>query len=792
MSHKRSNFTRRDMLKLFGVGGASTLVGGKALANLCPTDPPLFQVHQVENFNCDVGAELMPMSPFIVEPYKDPLPVPRTQRPGWTTLDGTTLPVDHPDAWTVRVKDGVAQSAKSVPGPDAGAQDALGERPTAHGELFANGLPPKGTHQLFPGRAPGWVTFNAQEQAAFDKLDASALSTASQKPKLYHIRLKLGLHRFTSSPVMPLNPDGTERIGLPPGAPPSIALAGTNRYLLPPSLIYGFNGAFPGAMVNVEYGKPVILRFENDLDHNPDCIDRMNFGAPDWAFLTHLHNGHSSPESDGNPHHLTDNEGGYQPGEWMDNLYLMYPAGGLEEQKQSFLWFHDHRMHHTAANVYKGMVGLMPHYDPQPVPGFPQGRDPGDERVGLRLPGVRMNHPDGSFDVEYDIPLALYDVAFDDGATPGSDMHTPTSAEAPTGWPANNLCGQIHPEWWGRHFLRHYPNHGYVFDVHTVNCKAYPVLDVRRRKYRFRFLGASLARCYNLSIRKGTPLPFPGQSGQWNFGQLSRATGGFGLPGAATKVRNTGEQAFKMMQIATDGGLLPVPIERDSVEIWPAKRREVIIDFTKYMDGSPTTTGDVVYLCNTMEMPTGRKPILPGEVGGTPNYCVPLMKIVIGDPAPDNSLMPVAAVTSLRPMAPLGPVLGTVPHRQFILSKGGGAPGPETEWLINNLEFDPLSPLAFPRVGTFETWDTTNGGGGWTHPMHMHEEEHRVISRTFPDPVRKPDDIGREDLTNLDPGESVVFYRGFRTFLGNYVAHCHNLAHEDHNMMFGWTISPPA
>jgi FtsP/CotA-like multicopper oxidase with cupredoxin domain len=35
----------------------------------------------------------------------------------------------------------------------------------------------------------------------------------------------------------------------------------------------------------------------------------------------------------------------------------------------------------------------------------------------------------------------------------------------------------------------------------------------------------------------------------------------------------------------------------------------------------------------------------------------------------------------------------------------------------------------------------------------------------------------------------VVIARQFRTFLGKYVAHCHNLAHEDHNMMFGWKIT---
>jgi hypothetical protein len=38
----------------------------------------------------------------------------------------------------------------------------------------------------------------------------------------------------------------------------------------------------------------------------------------------------------------------------------------------------------------------------------------------------------------------------------------------------------------------------------------------------------------------------------------------------------------------------------------------------------------------------------------------------------------------------------------------------------------------------------------------------------------------------------VTLYRSFRTFTGPYVAHCHNLAHEDHNMMFGWEILPGA
>ena len=46
----------------------------------------------------------------------------------------------------------------------------------------------------------------------------------------------------------------------------------------------------------------------------------------------------------------------------------------------------------------------------------------------------------------------------------------------------------------------------------------------------------------------------------------------------------------------------------------------------------------------------------------------------------------------------------------------------------------------------------------------MHMEEHRAVMR--------------------------ILYPGFRDFVGPYVAHCHNLTHEDHAMVFGWTIVP--
>ena len=65
---------------------------------------------------------------------------------------------------------------------------------------------------------------------------------------------------------------------------------------------------------------------------------------------------------------------------------------------------------------------------------------------------------------------------------------------------------------------------------------------------------------------------------------------------------------MRFVEIATDGGLLPYPIVRDSFELWPAKRREVIVDFSKYLDGSPTHKGEEIYLVNVAQMLNGRMP----------------------------------------------------------------------------------------------------------------------------------------------------------------------------------------
>ena len=179
-----------------------------------------------------------------------------------------------------------------------------------------------------------------------------------------------------------------------------------------------------------------------------------------------------------------------------------------------------------------------------------------------------------------------------------------------------------------------------------------------------------------------------------------------------------------------------------------------------------------------------------------PAYKIPVLKIVIGDDPPANEPDMSRVPAKLRDVPDLVPgALAAVKDSSipsFELQRGSSNLDPETEWLINGQQFDPTKPMISVKKDSAGVWRIRNGGGGWVHPFHLHMEEHRVVSRNgkLAADSRHPDDTGKEDVVALDPSEDVVISRRFRTFTGPYVAHCHNLAHEDHNMMFGWEIIP--
>ena len=84
------------------------------------------------------------------------------------------------------------------------------------------------------------------------------------------------------------------------------------------TLGWGFDQMTPGPTFSARYGDPVLVRMINELP--PVGTSKVTFALPSTA--THLHNGHTGSESDGNPQDWIDS------GEFWDHHYGNFPSGG--------------------------------------------------------------------------------------------------------------------------------------------------------------------------------------------------------------------------------------------------------------------------------------------------------------------------------------------------------------------------------------------------------------------------------------------------------------------------------
>jgi FtsP/CotA-like multicopper oxidase with cupredoxin domain len=145
---------------------------------------------------------------------------------------------------------------------------------------------------------------------------------------------------------------------------------------------------------------------------------------------------------------------------------------------------------------------------------------------------------------------------------------------------------------------------------------------------------------------------------------------------------------------------------------------------------------------------------------------------------PDQSAV-LTATTPLRPL-PTIDLSQVAERRTLAFERTNGA------WVINGKFFDPDKPLFQVREGSAEIWRLVNTSGNWWHPIHIHFEEGRILSRNGKAPPVH--ERGRKDTYLLRQGEYVDVYMRFRDCLGKYPIHCHNTSHEDHAMMARWDI----
>jgi FtsP/CotA-like multicopper oxidase with cupredoxin domain len=447
---------------------------------------------------------------------------------------------------------------------------------------------------------------------------------------------------------------------------------------LPLGTIWGYDGTFPGPTYHARVGESVLVRMFNDL---PTAA--RAFGRPETT--THLHNGHTPSESDGNPLDY------FEPGRFYDQLYPNCLAGydafeeGDPNEMMNTLWYHDHRLDFTSQNTYRGLEGFYLLF------GL---RDSGDEEdtnpAAFRLPS-------GPFDV----PLLFADKVFD-----------PDS-------------GQL--------YFDLFALDGILGDKFTVNGRIQPHFKVHPRKYRFRCLDGGPARFYEFFL-------------------LDPKSPRTGIP---------------LQQISSDGNLLPAPITSTSFRISPAERVDVVIDFSRF-------AGKTLFLENRLEMKDGRGP--SGKTFG-PGQGDRVLRFDVELPAvPDPSRVPEV----LAEMPPIEANTSSLTRRTWRFDRTNG------QWAINGKFFDPQRIDARPRRGTTEIWEFRNNSGGWSHPVHAHFEEVRVLTRNGR--PAGPFEAGRKDVIVLGPNEVVEVQMRFRDFLGTYPLHCHNSIHEDHAMMTQWEI----
>ena len=112
---------------------------------------------------------------------------------------------------------------------------------------------------------------------------------------------------------------------------------------------------------------------------------------------THLHNGHTPSESDGNPvnyFNSINDPNAVNPHGFKDQHYPNVLAGftdpqygpaGNPNEALGSLWYHDHHLDFTAQNVYKGMFGCYNLFD---------DLDTGVRGTGLKSAGGDIRHPD--------------------------------------------------------------------------------------------------------------------------------------------------------------------------------------------------------------------------------------------------------------------------------------------------------------------------------------------------------------------------------------------------------------
>jgi spore coat protein A len=261
-------------------------------------------------------------------------------------------------------------------------------------------------------------------------------------------------------------------------------------------------------------------------------------------------------------------------------------------------------------------------------------------------------------------------------------------------------------------------------DTILVNGQILPYLKVEPRKYRFRLLNCSNARHFYLSL----------------------------------------SNALVLTQIGTDQGLLAAPIPLRNLLISPAERADLIVDFAAHR-------GEQIVLSD-------------GKV--------PVMQFRVSRGVPDHKPLPAAlrAVSKTAESA-------AVKTRMLTLDEYDDRAAEPILMLLNGTRWH-MPVTENPELDSVEIWNLINMTDD-AHPIHLHLVRFQILDRQSFDRFAyrlkhtlrftgrpappEPNEAGWKDTVRADPGMVTRIIVRFEGYPGRYVWHCHNLEHEDNEMM---------
>jgi spore coat protein A len=427
------------------------------------------------------------------------------------------------------------------------------------------------------------------------------------------------------------------------------------------------------------------------------------------------------------------------------------------DQRARTLWYHDHTLGMTRANVYAGPAGF-----------YLLRGGPADVVEGtLPGPAPALGDPPGLDYVE--IPIAIQDRSFtEDGALFYPDNRAffegLDQSQLQIPFMPDPACGgesDVAPIW----------NPEFFGNAIVVNGATWPSLEVQQRRYRFRFLNGCNSRFLILRLSNGLPL--------W--------------------------------QIGNEGGFLPAPVELPELLLGPAERADVIVDFTNVAVG-----GEIILENRGPDEPFGGgvpgvdfEPADPETTGQVMRFHVVATTGVDMSSPPTQlalpAIAPLGTATNTRQVSLNEQESATVRvttdrDGNIVLDCAHGEPFAPVEADLGTLNPDGSgNPLGWdepltetPAVGAIEVWEIHNFTAD-AHPIHIHEVTFEVVSRqAIGDSALRPPEsweAGRKDTVIAYPNE-ITRVKALFDRPGLFVWHCHILEHEDNEMMRPYRIGP--